>query len=297
MDFKKEILSLMERLQFPSDAIKDFLLAFDKANSPEFNALLGLYSRDINCDYGAMLETSEKIGKTIKVHKYTMHMLLFLCLAAKLHERYLEKGLSQELFYHTLKDLTYKLNECRMLYGINGTFVGEWFRRHFKLELFALGRLQFERFLTRYEYEFDGKTMPVGSRVINIHIPRTGTRLSHEEVLESYKMAEEMFGGSPDNEPIIFYCDSWLLDPHIPSFLGAGSNLTEFQNDFTIVKTGESREYSALWTVFDRNYDGDISVLPADTSLRRAYINRIKNNEPFYYGHGLFKYKNGKIIK
>lgn len=297
MDFKKEILSLMERLQFPSDAIKEFLLSFDKADSPEFNALLGFYISDMNCNYEEMLKTASRIGDTLKIHKYTMHMLLFLCLAPKLRERYVEKGLSEELFYHTLKDLTYKLNECRLIYGINGTFVGEWFRRHFKMELFALGRLQFERFLTRYEYEFDGKIIPIGSPVINMHIPRTETPLCHDEVLKSYKMAEEMFADEFGNEPLTFYCDSWLLDPYIPSFLNPTSNLTQFQNDFTIVKTGESHEYSALWTLFDRLYDGDVSALPADTSLRRAYINRIKNNEPFYYGHGLFKYKNGKVIK
>ena len=139
--------------------------------------------------------------------------------------------------------------------------------------------------------------MPIGSRVINIHIPRTGTRLDHDEVLKSYKMAEEMFAAEFHGEPLLFLCDSWLLDPHIPSFLSPHSNLTEFQGDFTIVKTGECYEYSALWTVFDRLYEGDISVLPADSALRRAYIERIKNNDPFYYGHGLFKYKNGKIIK
>ena len=297
MDFKKEILSLMERLQFPSDAIKELLLAYDKANSPEFNALLGFYIKDVNCNYEDMLETASKIGETLKIHKYTMHMLLFLCLAPKLRERYAEKELSEELFYHTLKDLTYKLNECRLMYAINGTFVGEWFRHLFKMELFALGRLQFERFLTRYEYVYEGKILPVGTRLINIHIPRTGTKLDHDEVLKSYKMAEEMFADEFGGEPLTFLCDSWLLDPHIPSFLSPSSNLTKFQNDFTIVKTGESYEYSALWTVFDCRYDGDISVLPNDTSLRRAYINRIKNNEPFYYGHGLFRYKNGETIK
>lgn len=287
----------MEKIQFPSDAIEEFLLAFDKVNSPEFNALLACYIRDTNCNYGEMLETAEKIGKTFKIHKYTMHTLLLLCLAPKLYERYEEEGLSENLFYHTLKDLTYKLNECRLIYGINGTFVADWFRHHFKMELFALGRLQFERFKTRYEYVYEGKTMPVGTRLINIHIPRTETPLDHDEVLKSYKMAEEMFSDEFGGEPLTFLCDSWLLDPHIPSFLKPTSNLTQFQNDFTIVFTGESREYSALWTVFDRIYNGDVSVLPADTSLRRAYINRIKNNEPFYYGHGLFRYKNGKIIK
>lgn len=297
MNLRNELLSLMERLLFPNDAKKDLLLAYDKANSPEFNALLGLYIKDKNCDYDAMLATASKIGETLNIHEYTMHLLLFLCLAPKLHERYIEQGLSEELFIHSLKDLTYKLNECRFMYGINGTFVAPWFRHLFKMELFALGRLQFEWFLTRYEYSFNGETVPIGTRALNIHIPRTGTRLDHEEVLKSYKMAEEMFGEKFGDEPLLFYCDSWLLDPHIPLFIGPNSNLTLFQNDFTIVMTGASREYSGLWTVFDCQYNGDVSVLPNDTSLRRAYIKRIENNEPFYYGHGLFRYKNGKILK
>ncbi len=297
MDLKKEVLSIMEKIQFPSDAVAELCEAFHKIDSTEFRDVLALYEADMNCNFSELLSSAAALGSKAGLHEYTAHLLLLLCLSPTLRERYLNKGLSEELFYHSLKDLTYKLNECRLIYGINGTFVADWFRHHFKMELFALGRLQFERFLTRYEYEFEGKTIPIGTRVINIHIPRTGTRLDHNEVLASYKMAEEMFGSEFENEPMLFYCDSWLLDPHIPSFFGPASNLTEFQNDFTIVFTGESREYSALWTVFDRIYNGDVSVLPADTSLRRAYINRIKNNEPFYYGHGLFRYKNGKIIK
>lgn len=301
-EIKNFVISLMDKIEFPENAKPTFIDAIDTITKNEnhlllFKNIITEYDKTENCGYGEMLEKAKGIGKELGVHEYTISLLLFLCLSPKLYERYIKKGLSPDLFYHTLKDLTYKLNECRLLYGIDGSFVAPWFQGFFNLTRFALGRLQFEYYSTRYEYVFNGKTMPVGSKVVNMHIPRTGTKLDHNEVLESYRMAEEMFADKFSPEPVIFLCDSWLLDPEIPSFLRPDSNLTLFQKDFTIVMTGESRVYSALWTVFDREVTGDISVLPADTSLRKAYIERIKNNKPFYYGHGLFLYKNGKIIK
>lgn len=301
-EIKNFVVSLMDKIEFPENAKPTFIDAIDTITKNEnhlllFKNIITEYDKIENCGYGEMLEKVKEIGKELGVHEYTISLLLFLCLTPKLYERYIKKGLSPELFYHSLKDLTYKLNECRLLYGINGSFVAPWFQGFFNLTRFALGRLQFEYFSTKYEYVFNGKTMPVGSKVVNIHIPRTGTRLDHDEVLDSYRLAEEMFADKFSPEPIIFLCDSWLLDPWIPSVLPPSSNLTSFQNDFQIVKTGESYNYEGLWSVFDCFYTGDISKLPNNSTLRKAYITRIENNDPFYYGHGLFLYKNGKIIK
>ncbi len=299
---RADLNEIMEKISFPKDSKATFLAALDvilgnQNSKKEFFLLLNEYEKNENCNYEAMLEKAASIGDSFGIHKYTSHLLLFLCMAEKLKERYIERGLDLEIYYNTLCDLRYKLNECRMIHEIDGTFVAPWHTKIFALKLFALGRLQFEYFSTRYEYTFRGKLYPIGSRVVNIHIPRTETSLNHDEVLASYKMAEEMFAERFGNEPLLFLCDSYLLDPFIPKVLKATSNLTAFHNDFTIVKTGESYTYSALWPVFDCIYDGDISKLPADTSLRRAYIERIKENKPFFYGHGMFFYKNGKIIK
>ena len=298
----KDVTLLLAELDFPESSSNTFINALEKIlNDEEASANLldtvRQYEESEKCNYFKMLEDFTVQGEKLGIHKYTVQMLFFFCLAKKLKERYAERGIDLEIYYDTLADLRYKLNECLLIYKIDGTFVATWFFHHFRLELFALGRLQFELFHTKYEYTFRGKFYPVGSKVINIHIPRTGTGLKHSQVLEGYRRAEEMFGDEFGSEPIPFLCDSWLLDPWIPTVLKPDSNLTAFHSDFEIVKTGESREYSGLWTVFDRVYTGDISSLPNDTTLRRAYIERIKANEPFYYGHGMFYYKNGEFIK
>ncbi len=302
MEIRETLKETMEKISFPEDAKSTFFEALDTfLNNPttkeEFFSLLNEYEKDINCNYEAMLEKVASLGEGLGIHKYTSHMLLFLCMAEKLKQRYIDRGLDLELCYNTLCDLRYKLNECRIIHGIDGTFVAPWHKKIFNLSLFALGRLQFEYFSTHYEYNFKGKIYPKGTKVVNMHIPRTGGSLNHEEVLESYKLAEQMYKNKFGDEPLLFYCDSYLLDPWIPTVLSPTSNLTAFQNDFQIVKLGESFEYSGLWPIFACIYNGDISALPNDTTLRRAYIERIKENKPFYYGHGLFFYKNGEILK
>ena len=300
--YKNHISQIMPKIGFDESAQQTFLASIKKVSENEkaaalFLELLERYEKDYLTPFPALLEDAAAAAKECGVHEYTMYTLLLLCMSQNLKRLYDERKIPENVFYDSLCDLTYKLNECRIMYKIDGTFVASWFRHLFTLELFALGRLQFELFRTRYEYTFRGKFYPVGSKLINIHIPRTGTSLSHDEVLASYRQAEKVFSSKFPKGPLLFLCDSWLLDPWIPTVLRPDANLTAFQNDFEIVKTGECYEYSALWTVFDKAYDGDISALPADTTLRRAYIERIKKNEPFYYGHGMFFYENGEILK
>ena len=53
----------------------------------------------------------------------------------------------------------------------------------------------------------------------------------------------------------------------------------------------EDRTYSDVWRLFDKEYDGDPNALPQDTSLRRAYVQRIKNNEPLGIALGVWLYE------
>ena len=89
------------------------------------------------------------------------------------------------------------------------------------------------------------------------------------------------------HENIIFICNSWLLYPWNREVLKNGSNLAQFYDDFTIVSSGEYQNYSEAWRLFDCLYDGNPDNLPADTSLRRAYIERIKNGQPIGHGTGV----------
>ncbi len=293
---KKHVSSLMERLEFPMDAQKVFLDALDcisedKVASAWLSRLIEQYDESENCDYKQMLSDITALGEALGIHKYTSGMLLFLCLAEKLRERYAEYGIDESIFYDSMADLRYKLEECRLIHGIVGSFVCKWFKGFFNLTRFKLGRLQFEVVLTQKDYTLNGKTIPAGNKVINVHIPRTGTKLNHDEVLASYKQASEMFAPEFEGSQMVFHCKSWMLDPWNLTVLSPTSNMALFLKDFEIVECCNYENYDGVWRLFDCLYIGDVSALPQDTSLRRAYANRIERGEPVAWGRGMFIYR------
>lgn len=102
--------------------------------------------------------------------------------------------------------LKWKMDECKEVYKISGTFVPAWFDRFFKVERFGLGRLQFELIPFGETYEKNGVSLNPESTVINVHIPRTGTRLDRESAKAAYQMAADFFKDEFGEKPIVFVC-------------------------------------------------------------------------------------------
>jgi hypothetical protein len=290
----EDIKALMDKLTFPENAKSQILLSLDAVlkdsdAANEFDVILSLYDETELCDYITMLERFKTVCERINIHEYTANMLLYLALGEKLKEWYIERGLDLEIFYASLMDLTYKLEECRLIYGIVGSFTKNWFQGFYQLKRFALGRLQFEIRQCEIDCDVNGVHIPKGEKLINMHIPRTGGRLDHDEVLKSYDLAASFFKNEL-GDTIIFHCNSWLLDPFHSTVLSPESNMMKFINDFVIVEKGVAKDYSSVWRLFDKMYEGDADKLPADSSLRRAYIKRIKDGEQLGWARGLFIY-------
>ena len=142
-----------------------------------------------------------------------------------------------------------------------------------------------------------GKPLPAGSKAINIHIPRTGTRLEHEQVLGSYRLAAEWFADEFKDQPAVFTCSSWLLYPWNIEALAPASNLAAFYRDFEIVESGDYDSYKETWRLFDCLYSGDPAALPRDSSFRRAYADRIAQGQPTGWGRGFFLWRDGAICR
>ncbi len=284
--FKENAKQLMQKINFPTNAQQELLSALDiLLNSTDFLEIVNCYN-SVDFDFSKALEDTKNLALLHNVCEYTAYMLLFICMAPELHKRYIQKGIDDNIFYDTMRDLNYKLEECRLVHGKCGTFVARWYKGFFEMKIFALGRLQFELNNTWFDCTVDGVYLPKGTKVLSVHIPRTGTKLEHSLVLDSYKQATEFFKDE-FNENIIFICNSWLLYPWNREVLKDGSNLAKFYDDFTIVSSGEYQNYSEAWRLFDCLYDGNHDNLPADTSLRRAYINRIKSGKPIGHGTGV----------
>ena len=285
--------AFMTECDYPKEAVCELLSAFDTiviSSAEELYSLLADYDNSYNIDYTEAINSIRALADGSGVHRYTAELLLFLCYTRSLRRYYLEAGISDDIYRSTVLDLKYKLDECKCVYGIYGSFVAYWFAGFFKLERFALGRLQFELIPLGTEYESGGVHLMPDSKVINVHIPRTGTRLDRESTLVSYRLAAKFFSAQLDGE-IAFVCNSWLLFKRHLEMLSEGANLRHFICDYDLISCGEYKDYSEVWRLFDTMYDGNPDKLPCDTSLRRAYVDIIRRGERTGWGRGIFIYK------
>lgn len=300
---KQNVIGIMKRLDFPSDAQMTFVNALnyisaDPVATVWLKRLIEQYEKsELPCDYNRLLFDMRAMARALGIHEHTMDMLLFLCLCEPLRVRYVSRKIDEAVWLNSIMDLKYKLEECRLVYGTVGTFVARWYAGFFDMTRFALGRLQFEIVYTKNDYIVGGIEVPKGSPAINVHIPRTGTRLDHDEVLKSYLAAVDWFRDIFTDDEVLFTCNSWLLDPWNMTALESTSNLADFISDFEIVETYLHEGYPDLWRLFDCNYNGNPADLPRNSSLRRAYADRVARAEKTGGGRGFFRMKNGEILK
>jgi len=267
------------------------LAAWDKVQAdPEARALwseaLELYDKDILCDYARILNLAEEAAALVELHEYTLGLLIYICMSRTLEQRYRAQGLDPAVFRDSMLDLRYKLEECKAVYGITGSFVASWFGGFFRLTRFALGRLQFEIIDFHQEYEKDGSRLEPGSKVINIHIPRTGTPMDPESCDEAFRLAKEFFRGQVA-DPTPFFCSSWLLYPGNRQILSETSNTYRFMERFDVFGSKTDKDLSNLWRLFDTK-ETHPDRLPADTSFRRRYVEHLKKGGKLGSGTGVF---------
>lgn len=265
-------------------------MAADEGLTKELDTLRAAMPTVGTVDYRASLERIRAHAARIGQHPYTVQLVAMMLLAVDARARYRAEGLSDALWADTMRDILYKCTECRLVHGITGTFVPEWFEWFFTLRRFTFGRLQFECIKGREDYTLADTVVRADEWRINIHIPRTGTPMSPEAVDRALSQAAAFFGERQGLSRIIFEIHSWLLYPAHETMLGDRSNIKHFMHRFTTVASGDYADYSQLWRLFDKNYEGDPDALPADSSMRRAYIARVKRGEPIGWGYGIFVY-------
>jgi hypothetical protein len=221
-------------------------------------------------------------------------MIFLLICSERLHKLYKEKGYSDELFYDTVRDLTYKLYECHFVYGIWGTFVFWWYHRFFRLDLFAHGRLQFER--KAFPLKEYGDVLREGDTVYFCHIPSSGP-LTPESVQDSLKRAYAFFKPELKNGILPVYCNSWLLyPPHAPLF-PSGSNLARFYEIFDIIEYEEDVGNKDFCRIFGTHYSPKLlEDLPEDNTLRKNFKHFLLNGGCMGLGKGIILFDGEKII-
>jgi len=258
--------------------------------SERWEELLRLYDQSMIPDFEAMLSEARAIAEELRLHPYTLELLLFLCLSRRTEQYYAAQGIAPAIFENSMLDLRYKLEECKLVKGICGSFVAMWFPGFFDLTRFALGRLQFELVPFNETYEKNGKKLTPESTVINVHIPRTGTPMTPKDCDKAFALAADFFRDRIKGD-IAFVCHSWLLFPPLLAYLSEKTNTVAFARRFDIVSLHEHEDsHPDVWRLFDTDYTGDPDALPADSSFRRAYIQFLKDGKKSGYAYGVFFY-------
>lgn len=270
---------------------RHLLSAYDSISAREdtlavWNEAIKIYENKTHCDFGLIISLAQDVAQRLGMHTYTAELLIFICLSKHLKELYTEQGIDLKIFHNTMLDLKYKLDECKVVKGIVGSFVAFWFDRFFNLERFGLGRLEFEVDSFGRHYEHNGHVLTPESKAINVHIPRTLTHLTPESCDEAFATAKEHFKGQVD-DCCPFICHSWMLYPGNKNILPDDTNVHRFMSRFDIFDSGDCPNHDDLWRIFDTD-EKNPDMLPTDTRMRRAYVDHLKNGGVLGWGHGVF---------
>ena len=250
-------------------------------------------------DIRRFLEKLTVLAKKYSIDENTLHFVFLLLSAETLYKRYLKQGISEEIFYDTIKDLKYKLIECIDCKGYVGTFVPHWFERFYRLERFALGRFQYDFTDTDREIVTpSGVRIKKGTKVLFLHIPSSGVPLTDDVRMDSYKKAYDFFKDTSyvKNGKIVFVCHSWLLYKKHYEFLPQNSNILKFMNDFNIYDGYISETNEEMWRIFGKYDKAPACELPEDTSLKRAYKKWLCDGNTTGGGAGVIVFDGEKII-
>ncbi len=292
--------SLLEKLPLEQEG-KEFFEAvgqrfFDEHGDELHRAVEVYYAENFEKDPVEAVLTP--IVEALEISPYTAYFVLVACASKRMAEEYERRGYDACLYEDFLKDLACKVGECYRWYGEWGlTKFIAWYPLFFKFELFGLGRLQYQPFKrpnVKVSYEVGGHTVHPEDTVYYIHIPGIGP-LTEELRMDSYRRAYEFFKDDLNGEPFVLFCGSWMLYERNREFMSPTSNIVGFMNDFKIVRSFESPAQK-YWWVFDCPYEGDASVLPRDTSLRRRLAEWLENGGKPGGGDGYFLFDGEHII-
>lgn len=304
------IKEICEKLDFPAEA-SEYLEGVLKEISGNFGimdemsvAMDNYFCEDDN-KYAELLEDiSEKSG----VNRCTVNMIFLLLATKPLYYMYKQKNIPEEIYWDTMKDLKNKLLECKTVYGVWGLAPISWFQWYYTCDRFALGRLQFERFIFEKGEEGNVRRLrtstfdvPIeegyrgieyGESLYNCHIPSSGP-LKEEDVIASFKKAYEFFN---IEGTMTIMCNSWLLYPPHYEVYPENSNLRKFADLFDIISSSENENNPDAWRVFNTD-STDYENLPEDTSLQKRLKKYLVEGNKMGNGFGVILFDGEKIVR
>ncbi|MFI0236784.1 acyltransferase domain-containing protein [Streptomyces sp. NPDC016845] len=205
-----------------------------------------------------------------------------------------ERGIPDDVSRRTLADLGRNLALHRRRFATTGLSVPWWLTRHFRGELYQLGRLQFERWRlgrrTGERLASSGAGVGPGDLVLGVHIPDFRGPMTPEACDDSVARAREFFARHFPGEPAeVAVCHSWLLDPQLRRYLPAESNILRFQDRFEITYVDEAAEDDTPVVFVFGGTETPRERLPRRTSVQRAVLDHLDAGGHWHPGHGWFR--------
>lgn len=215
-----------------------------------------------------------------------MHLYLTILYAENAKNKMETLGISDEYFFGCFHGVGTNCEKTLKKTGVVGLEMFElpWFRYSINAELFLLGRLEFQLARSEYDVDFGDYKVKKGDTVLFVHIPGSAP-LTEEACKDSYLKAIDFFGTYYGMKNLPCFCYTWILQPWIADVVSSSSNIIKFKNSFRLLETVQSIPHTFRF-IFDDQYD-NIDDYPTDKPLRKAAVERRKNNEFIGYGVGV----------
>ena len=249
-----DIQTLCHKIHLPPEISRKVL---DFEHSFDFNTV----SRQLGdfLIYQRMGTAQKELKTLLGEDKDNLKILTCMLKAsADAYEIYQMKGISDEIYFATMKCYPRFMDEAHKRTGRLYFDRDWWTARQAGCHLFRIGALEYER------------KQRENQLTISLHIP-SDADFSPAAVEQSLEAAKEFFARHyPETKDAPFCCRSWLLDSQLKEMLGEDSNIISFQKRFALLDAGEGSTESIQW-IFNRDCAGyaDYVNLPEETSLQK----------------------------
>lgn len=208
-----------------------------------------------------------------------------LLMAGLALEEYRQMGIPEAVFDATMSDIKIWADRYRINTGLPGLGEIPWIVKHCRLELFRLGRLQFERAKVNFPpfRPIRYFSLPVrrDEACLGVHIPE-GEKLDIEACKRDFSDAPAFFQAFfPEEVYSCLTCFSWLLSSVYGNILPPDSNIVRFRGLWEIVwdVRGDRQALERIW-------DGGARSR-RDTLLRQRAAEWLEQGNRLGMGFGL----------
>lgn len=228
-------------------------------------------------------------------HVYQVNLAFVLCCTGYFQSKLLQIW-PENLYYNAMRDITAKVKECMAYKHIFGLFVVTWFDGWFQATRVAFDRLQFDcRIHSGEPVEQIGYRLEPGDFFLSCHIP-SGGPLTPQVRMADYRAVYDRFRDRLKGGILPIVCYSWLLYPELAAVFGADSNIGDFCRDYYVFQSDPEKGFPDAWRVFSMDVPDDLSKLPRNTRMQRAFADYLAAGGSFGNGFGVLLFDGETVL-